>query len=112
MRSTTPNVPPASMVPNDDDDDEDRELPIKRTQSAKSVLFGQGSGQSAIPRNAFGREDEITSDFKLGTEPDPRVRPRASQPPAKSTEGSPTQPWQPLIDEEIRSPCRRLGSDV
>jgi len=104
LRSMTPNVQPAAMVPNDDDEDEDRELPIARKVPPK--LFGIGS-QNAIPRNAFGREDEITSDFKLGTEPDPRARPRASQPPAK-TEKSPTQPWQPLIDDEGTNPGEPL----
>jgi hypothetical protein len=108
LRSTTPNVQPAAMVPNDDEDEEDRELPIKRsTTITKSPIFGQGSGQNAIPRNAFGREDEITSDFKLGTEPDIRARPRASSPPAKA-EGSPTQPWQPLIDDEGTNPGEPL----
>ncbi|MBA2543225.1 MAG: EAL domain-containing protein [Deltaproteobacteria bacterium] len=113
LRSVTPNVTPASMVPNDDDEDEDRELSIARTPStsvpkrSQSQLFGTGT-QGAIPRNAFGREDEITSDFKLGSEPDPRARPRASEPPAKTADGSPAQPWQPLIDEETTNPGEPL----
>jgi diguanylate cyclase (GGDEF)-like protein len=107
LRSMTPNVQPAAMVPNDDEDEEDRELPIKRSTITKGPIFGQGSGTNAIPRNAFGREDEITSDFKIGPEPDPRVRPRASSPPTK-TEGSPTQPWQPLIDDEGTNPGEPL----
>jgi diguanylate cyclase (GGDEF)-like protein len=113
LRSVTPNVTPASMVPNDDDEDEDRELAIARTPStsvpkkSQAQLFGTGS-QNAIPRNAFGREDEITSDFKLGTEPEQRPRPRASEPPVKTADGSPTQPWQPLIDEETTNPGEPL----
>jgi diguanylate cyclase (GGDEF)-like protein len=108
LRSVSPNVSAASMVPNDDDEEEDQ-LAIARTPSTppRSQIFGTGS-QNAIPRNAFGREDEITSDFKIGSEPDPRARPRASQPPAKPDEGSPTQPWQPLIDEEATNPGEPL----
>lgn len=112
LRSVTPNVTPAAMVPNDDDEDEDRELAIARTPSTSvpkgSQIFSQGS-QNAIPRNAFGRsEDEITSDFKIGTEPDPRPRPRASEPPTKQESSSPTQPWQPLIDDEATNPGEPL----
>ncbi len=111
LRSVTPNVSAASMVPNDDDEDEDRELAIARIPSTsvpKSQIFSQGS-QNAIPRNAFQREDEITSDFKLGTESPVDRRPRASQPPAQA-DGSPTptQPWQPLIDEETTNPGEPL----
>ena len=109
LRSVTPNVTAASMVPNDDDDEEeeDRELAVARTPSAKSTMFGQGS-QNAIPRNAFGRpEDEITNDFKIGTEPE-RPRPRASEPPQQAGGASPTQPWQPLVDEETTNPGEPL----
>ncbi len=114
LRSVTPNVNAASMVPNDDDEDEDRDLSIARTPStsvpkSSQTLFSQGSHNS-IPRNAFQREDEITSDFKLDSEPDPRPRPRASEPPAKQGDGAstPTQPWQPLIDEEATNPGEPL----
>jgi hypothetical protein len=104
LRSVTPNVQASAMVPNDDDEDEDRELAIARTPSVKQQIFSQGS-QNAIPRNAFGREDEITSEHKVETE---RPRPRASQPPTKQAETSPTQPWQPLIDDEATNPGEPL----
>ncbi len=104
LRSMTPNVNVAAMVPDADEDDEDRDLPIARTTPK---LFGIGS-QGAIPRNAFQREDEITSDFKLGEEQ--RLRPRASQPPTKESSAPPQ--WRPLIDEGTTNPEEPLISSL
>lgn len=102
MRSVAPNVPPQSVIAQDDDDeDEDRALAIPLASGSMGALpLPKTSG--SIPRNAFGRaEDEITSDFPLVGAPnerDPRARPRASEPPAKSDQ--PLPPWEPLTDEE------------
>ena len=105
LRSMTPNVQAAGIVANDDDEDEDRELAIPRSKEvANRQVFGTGS-QNAIPRNAFGREDEITSEVKLAEAE--RARPRASQPPA-ATEVPKPAPWQPLIDDEGTNPGEPL----
>ncbi|MEO8698834.1 MAG: EAL domain-containing protein [Kofleriaceae bacterium] len=107
LRSVTPNLTKAGRIspPDDDVEDEDRDLAIQRTSSPqqnRAQAFGTGA-QNAIPRHAFQREDEITSDFKIPeTE---RQRPRASQPPAP--DGVP-QPWQPLVDDEATNPGEPL----
>lgn len=105
LRSVTPNVRPDHIVPSDDDDEDDRELaiPRARTRSAsRPHLFGTGS-RGSIPRSAFGREDEVTSEVKV---PDTeRQRPRSSQPP---TVESPAQPWKPLVDDEGTNPGEPL----
>jgi diguanylate cyclase (GGDEF)-like protein len=103
LRSVTPNLSKARLPhPDDDEDDEDRDLAIRRTAtSARAQVFGTGS-QSAIPRTAFQREDEITSDFKIPESE--RPRPRASQPP----DGVLPQPWQPLLDDDATSPGEPL----
>jgi hypothetical protein len=112
LRNTvlTQNVTSTRIVPtNEDDEDEDRELAIPRApvvptlppQNKPAHTFGTGS-QNAIPKNAFGREDEITSDFKLPeTE---RQRPRASEPPATPA----PQRWEPLIVDEGTNPGEPL----
>ncbi|MFT3696093.1 MAG: EAL domain-containing protein [Kofleriaceae bacterium] len=89
-----PAIPVQHDNDGDDEEDDDRDLPIP---------MAQGSLTNAIPRNAFGRsEDEVTSDFALPGVPDPRNRPRASEPPSSE----PTEPlaqvqvWQPLSDDE------------
>ncbi|MBL9016848.1 MAG: EAL domain-containing protein [Myxococcales bacterium] len=99
LRSIATSTAPAP-VHADDDEDEDRDLPIAVAKPARSSqIFGTGS-QNAIPRNAFGRaEDEITSDFPIGqASAEPRVRPRASDPPTNPDAG--LAPWQPLTDDE------------
>jgi len=99
LRSIATSTAPAP-VHADDDEDEDRDLPIAVAKPARSSqIFGTGS-QNAIPRNAFGRaEDEITSDFPIGqASTEPRVRPRASDPPTNPDAG--LAPWQPLTDDE------------
>lgn len=109
LRAVTPTAPSANpnATQHDDDDDEDAgELSIpraRRTTGNRAQIFGAGS-QGSIPRNAFGREDEITSELKLAEAE--RARPRASQPP-KGTENAP-QPWQPLIDDEGTNPGEPL----
>lgn len=65
--------------------------------------YGTGE-QPPIPRNAFQREDEITSDFRLppeAGEPEPaRLRPRASGPITGGADATqPMPPWRPLTDE-------------
>ncbi len=97
LRSVAPNSPvPQRMStrPEDEDeeDDDDRDLPIPTAAGSKS----------GIPRNAFGREDEITSDFAIpGLE---RPRPRASEPPSEAAAAAaatnPIPMWQPLSDDE------------
>ncbi len=98
MRSVAPNVPPQSVIAQDDDDeDEDRALAIPLAQGSVGALPLPKAG--TIPRNAFGRaEDEITSDFPLASAPEQRARPRASEPPTKTDQALP--PWEPLTDEE------------
>ena len=91
---------------NDDDDEDDRELAIPRARhvtAGRTNIFGAGS-QNGIPRNAFGRDDEITSEHKLAEAE--RARPRASQPP--EVDAGPPQPWQPLIDDEGTNPGEPL----
>jgi hypothetical protein len=94
----------------DDDDDEDRDLaipvaPLAAGSSEHAILPVHGPASAVtqlIPRNAFGRaEDETTNDFATpptGTHGDQRPRARASeQPPTKD----PVPPWQPLaLDDE------------
>jgi diguanylate cyclase (GGDEF)-like protein len=109
LRSTAGPVvqTPARTVTNEDDDEEDRDLSIPRAPTVttnRAQVFGTGS-QNSIPRNAFGREDEITNDFKLPiTDDSERPRPRASEPPQTPA----AQPWQPLIDEEGTNPGEPL----
>ena len=72
----------------DADDDADLAVPMSPSLGSKPAI--------GVPRNAFGREDEVTNDFALpGAEN--RPRPRASDPPQR-TDGVP--PWQPLSDDE------------
>jgi diguanylate cyclase (GGDEF)-like protein len=94
----------------DDDDDEDRDLaipvaPLAAGSSEHAILPVHGPASAVtqlIPRNAFGRaEDETTNDFAtppVGTPGDQRPRARASeQPPTKDA----APPWQPLaLDDE------------
>jgi hypothetical protein len=96
MRSVAPNVPPQSVIAQDDDDeDEDRALAIPLASGSMGAL---PLPKATIPRNAFGRaEDEITSDFPLAAAPEQRPRPRASEPPQTD---APLPPWEPLTDEE------------
>jgi hypothetical protein len=71
----------------DDDEDSDLAVPMSPSLGSKPAI--------GVPRNAFGREDEVTNDFALPGEN--RARPRASDAPQR-TEG--VQPWQPLSDDE------------
>ncbi|HEU0035388.1 MAG TPA: EAL domain-containing protein [Kofleriaceae bacterium] len=97
LRSMTPNVQPSRMMPEQDVDDEDEGvLSIPRARANTRQVFGTGS-QHAIPKNAFGREDEITSEVKLAEQERPRP-PRGSQPPGETV--PPVVPWVPLIDDD------------
>ena len=84
------------QVAHDDDGDDDDERDL-------AIPMASGSLIDAIPRNVFGRaEDEVTSDFAIGTEPPdhaehPRM-PRASEPPGGQDAAPPA--WQPLSDDE------------
>ncbi|HEX4456249.1 MAG TPA: EAL domain-containing protein [Kofleriaceae bacterium] len=90
-------VPPKAVpvhVAHDDDGDDDDERDL-------AIPMAVGSLIGMIPRNAFGREDEVTSEVALGnTSPLDRPRPRASEPPAGSASDSQALPWQPLSDDE------------
>jgi hypothetical protein len=103
LRGLTVNVPPPGRVTSggngdgDDDDEDDRDPAIPVATDVGSV-FGTGP-QQAIPRNAFQREDEITSDFKLPDSNRPRLL--ISPPPGAGGEVTqPLPPWRPLTDDK------------
>jgi diguanylate cyclase (GGDEF)-like protein len=94
----TITVPKTAIMPvhvahdDDGDDDDERDL---------AIPMAVGSLVDMIPRNAFGREDEVTSEVALGSVgPPDRPRPRASEPPAGTSNDSGSLPWQPLSDDE------------
>ncbi len=94
----TISVPKAATpvnVAHDDDGDDDDERDL-------AIPMAVGSLVDMIPRNAFQREDEVTSEVALGNaNPLDRPRPRASEPPAGvSPNDSQSLPWQPLSDDE------------
>jgi diguanylate cyclase (GGDEF)-like protein len=100
LRNVMPHARPVAVaVPDDDEDEDDRDLAIPRAAmpSPRAQVFGTGS-RNAIPKNAFGRDDEITSDFKLPE--GERARPRASEPPETA--------WRPLVDDEGTNPGQPL----
>lgn len=107
LRAIQTSTTSAPLQPNDDDEEDDLAVPTAPAVAAErgKQVFGTGSNH-AIPRNAFGRqEDEITSDFKLPPDAsavgaDARHRPRASEPPQKSETTQPLPIWQPLTDDE------------
>jgi diguanylate cyclase (GGDEF)-like protein len=86
-------APVPVQVAHDDDSDDDDERDL-------AIPMAAGSLVNAIPPNAFGREDEVTSEVALSAVAD-RQRPRASEPPAGNPPSEPPAlPWQPLKDDE------------
>jgi diguanylate cyclase (GGDEF)-like protein len=99
LRNVTVNAPATALATSDDeDDDDDRDLASGPPAVARRVI------PMAIPRHAFGRqEDEITSDFELiEPEPEPEARAHGSLSAMRiDAAAQPIPAWRPLVDDEV-----------